>query len=46
VGLKDDPLRNGEAILWVHKRRFSCKTCKRPFTEPVDGELKLARKRR
>jgi len=40
VKLKDDPLRSGEAILWVHKRRFSCKTCQRPFTEPVDGVRK------
>jgi transposase len=40
VRLKDDPLRNGEAILWVHKRRFSCKPCGRPFTEPVDGVRK------
>jgi transposase len=40
VRLKDDPLRNGEATLWVHKRRFSCKPCKRPFTEPVDGVRK------
>lgn len=40
VRLKDDPLRNGEAILWVHKRRFSCKPCGLPFTEPVDGVRK------
>ena len=40
VRIEDDPLRGGEAILWVHKRRFSCKPCKLPFTEPVDGVRK------
>ncbi|MEP7051782.1 MAG: transposase family protein [Pseudomonadota bacterium] len=40
VRLKDDPLRNGECVLWVHKRRFYCKPCRRPFTEPVDGVRK------
>lgn len=40
VRIKDDPLRGGEAILWVHKRRFYCKPCKRPFTEPVEGVRK------
>jgi transposase len=38
--LKDDPLRGGDAVLWVHKRRFWCKSCRRPFTEPIDGVLK------
>src|SRR5689334_25357968 len=40
VKLRDDPLRGGEVILWVKKRRFSCATCKRPFTEPVAGVRK------
>lgn len=40
VRLKDDPLRTRQTILWVKKRRFSCRTCKRPFTEPVQGVRK------
>ena len=40
VRLKDDPLRTRQTILWVRKRRFSCRTCKKPFTEPVDGVRK------
>jgi len=40
VKLRDDPLRGSEVILWVKKRRFSCVTCKLPFTEPVAGVRK------
>jgi transposase len=40
VRLQDDPLRTGDAVLWVHKRRFWCKACQRPFTEPIDGVRK------
>jgi transposase len=40
VKLRDDPLRAKEVILWVKKRRFSCATCRRPFTEPVAGVKK------
>ena len=40
VKLKDDPLRGGEAIMHVRKRRFWCKTCHRPFTEPIAGVRK------
>jgi transposase len=40
VRLKDDPLRTRQTILWVRKRRFSCRTCRKPFTEPVDGVRK------
>jgi transposase len=42
VKLRDDPLlRAKEGILWVKKkRRFSCATCRRPFTEPVAGVRK------
>ena len=40
VRLKDDPLRTRQTMLWVRKRRFSCRTCKKPFTEPVDGVRK------
>jgi transposase len=37
VTLKDDPLRTKPATLHVRKRRFTCHTCRRPFTEPVPG---------
>jgi transposase len=40
VRLRDDPLRGGQVILWVKKRRLWCGTCKRPFTEPVQGVRK------
>ena len=40
VRLRDDPIRGREAILWVHKRRFSCAKCRRPFTEPILGVKK------
>lgn len=40
VRLRDDPLRGGEAVLWVRKRRFWCRPCRRPFTEPVPGVRK------
>jgi transposase len=40
VKLKDEPLRTRSVTLYVRKRRFSCRTCKRPFTEPVPGVRK------
>jgi transposase len=40
VRLRDEPLRGGEVVLWIRKRRFSCVTCKRPFTEPIEGVRK------
>ncbi|HTQ02612.1 MAG TPA: transposase family protein [Polyangiaceae bacterium] len=40
VKLRDEPLRAGEVVLWVKKRRFACSTCRRPFTEPIDGVRK------
>ena len=40
VRLRDEPLRGGHVTLWVRKRRFSCATCRLPFTEPVDGVRK------
>ncbi len=33
VSLKDAPIRDRRVKLVVHKRRFYCKPCKRPFTE-------------
>ena len=40
VRLKDDPIRTRQTILWVRKRRFACKTCRKPFTEPLNGVRK------
>ncbi len=40
VRLKDDPLRTRQTLLWVRKRRFSCRVCKKPFTEPLQGVRK------
>lgn len=38
--LKDAPLRNRAVTLTITKRRFYCKTCKGPFTEPIPGVKK------
>ncbi len=40
VTIKDEPLRQAPVVLRIRKRRFSCKPCKRPFTEPVAGVSK------
>ena len=37
VAVRDSPLRDKTVRLFVQKRRFSCKPCRRPFTEPVPG---------
>ena len=37
VRVKDAPLRNRAVTLVLTKRRFFCKKCKKPFTEPVSG---------
>lgn len=37
VTLKDAPLRGSGIKLRVVKRRFYCKTCRKPFTEPIGG---------
>lgn len=37
VKVKDAPVRNWSVTLFVKKRRFFCKPCKRPFTEPISG---------
>jgi len=39
VKIKDAPIRHYRVILKIKKRRFLCKTCKKPFTEPVQGIL-------
>ncbi|MES1176940.1 MAG: transposase family protein [Myxococcales bacterium] len=40
VHLKDEPLRLRQTILSVHKRRFWCAGCRKPFTEPLPGVRK------
>jgi transposase len=40
VTIKDTPLRDKMVHLKITKRRFFCKTCKKPFTEPVQGIVK------
>lgn len=39
VRLKDEPVRGKAIELIVTKRRFYCKKCKKPFTEPLQGVL-------
>jgi len=43
VRVKDEPLRLRQTILSVHKRRFWCAGCKKPFTEPLHGVRKSYR---
>lgn len=43
VTLKDEPIRNRQIKLHITKRRFSCRPCAKPFTEPVPGVKKGAR---
>ena len=37
VRIKDAPIRDRHIYLKIKKRRFYCKKCKKPFTEPVAG---------
>src|SRR5215217_5444442 len=37
VLIKDQPLRGKMTLIEVIKRRFFCKACRKPFTEPVPG---------
>ena len=39
VKIKDEPIKQALPVLVILKRRFFCKTCKKPFTEPVPGIL-------
>ena len=34
VRVRDEPIRGKQTILSIKKRRFWCKQCKKPFTEP------------
>lgn len=40
VKLKDAPVRAVSIKLRIKKRRFYCKQCRKPFTEPVQGVAK------
>lgn len=39
VRVRDEPLRGDAVTLKILKRRFICRPCGRPFTEPVPGVL-------
>lgn len=41
--VKDAPIRGQIVFLQIHKRRFWCKPCQKPFTEPVAGIRKCSR---
>ena len=40
AAIKDEPIRGRAVRLVIHKRRFWCRPCARPFTEPVGGIIK------
>jgi transposase len=40
VTIKDAPVRDKAIFLRIRKRRFFCKPCQKPFTEPVSGITK------
>lgn len=40
VTIKDAPVRGSSVKLRIRKRRFYCKRCRKPFTEPVQGITK------
>lgn len=37
IRVRDAPLRNHAVTMEIRKRRFYCKSCKKPFMEPVSG---------
>lgn len=37
VSVHDAPIRGSDVWMRIKKRRFYCKTCRRPFTEPIQG---------
>ena len=43
ANIVDEPIRGSAVLLKILKRRFYCKTCKKPFTESVAGIKKGAR---
>lgn len=43
IQVKDSPVRGRAVYLHVRKRRLWCKSCRKPFTEPVPGVRKGSR---
>lgn len=43
VKIRDEPIRGKNVILVINKRRFWCKSCYKPFTEPISGIPKNGR---
>lgn len=39
ITVKDAPMRGRTVLLKICKRRYYCKTCKRVFSEPIEGIL-------
>ena len=37
ITVKDAPIRGKTILLKIHKRRYFCKTCKRVFSESIEG---------
>lgn len=37
IRVRDEPLRKANVHLLIAKRRFYCKTCRKPFMESIDG---------
>lgn len=37
VTVREEPLREQWLWLKIHKHRYYCKSCRKPFTEPVSG---------
>lgn len=44
VKIHDQPIRGVQVWMHILKRRFYCKPCKKPFTEPIPGIRKGKRK--
>jgi transposase len=43
ISVKDEPIRRSSCVLRIRKRRLFCKSCRKPFMEPVGGILRRQR---
>lgn len=43
TSVRDEPLRRTQVLLRIRKRRLFCKSCRKPFTEPVSGVFRRQR---
>lgn len=43
VTVRDEPLRRSSCWLRIRKRRYWCGSCRKPFTEPIDGIFRRER---